>query len=125
SRHHNKNLAGHSRAALYALLLALSYVGMDWILPKLFRDTLGHGFYLATHLRQVADLGGAFLLTFILFFVNHTLWETYLEWKNTKKLKFSHLHAVALGLCLASWAYGEYRHGEIQGLIQEAERNRN
>ena len=39
-------------SVLIMISLALLYSGVDWILPKLFVDTLGHAFYQAIHLRQ-------------------------------------------------------------------------
>ena len=54
---------------------SLIYAGVDWYLPKLFADTLGHGFYQANHLRQLADLGGAPLLSFLAVGMNVSLWE--------------------------------------------------
>lgn len=53
--------------------LALFYTGLDWAMPKLFRDTLGHAFYSATWIRQVAELGGAHLITFGAMWVNLAL----------------------------------------------------
>jgi len=56
-----------------ALLSACAYVGAEWLLPKLFADTLGHGFLADAHLRQAADLGGAHGLTLILLLANEAL----------------------------------------------------
>lgn len=50
--------------------LALFYTGLDWAMPKLFRDTLGHAFYSASWIRQVAEIGGAHLITFEAMWVN-------------------------------------------------------
>ncbi len=40
------------------------YAGLDWALPKLFRDTLGVSFYADPWVIQVVELGGLYLLTF-------------------------------------------------------------
>lgn len=64
-------------ACLLALTLTLFYTGIDWFLPKLFRDTLGHAFYASPWLRQVADLGGAHLLTALVFAVNQAIFTVY------------------------------------------------
>jgi apolipoprotein N-acyltransferase len=50
--------------------LALLYTGIDWVIPKLFRDTLGHAFYSATWIRQIAEIGGPHLLTFAAMWMN-------------------------------------------------------
>jgi apolipoprotein N-acyltransferase len=57
----------------WVTLLALAYSALDWGLPKLFVDTLGHSLYANPWLRQAADLGGAPLLTFAQVFVNLSL----------------------------------------------------
>jgi apolipoprotein N-acyltransferase len=60
---------------LTLIWLSLLYTGIDWFVPKMFLDTLGHAFYTATFLRQAADLGGAQLLTFLILIVNLSLFE--------------------------------------------------
>lgn len=52
------------------LAFALVYTALDFAIPKLFHDTMGHSLFLATNLRQAASLGGAPLLTFVIIFVN-------------------------------------------------------
>ena len=42
---------------------ALGYVGAEWLLPKLFSDTLGYSFHSSAVLRQAADLAGGRGLT--------------------------------------------------------------
>lgn len=49
---------------------ASAWVACEWIAPKLLGDTLGHGIFPSAALRQVADLGGAAGLTFLLLLVN-------------------------------------------------------
>lgn len=61
------------RFLAWALFASLFYAGLDWISPKLFQDTFGHSLFLAKNLRQVADLGGAHLLTFWILLVNLAL----------------------------------------------------
>jgi apolipoprotein N-acyltransferase len=46
------------------------YVGTEWVWPKLFVDTMGHGFYSSVWWRQGADIGGAHGLTAVLIVVN-------------------------------------------------------
>ncbi len=61
---------GPARAALAG---AGVYVGVEWLLPKLFGDTIGHGFLAAPWMRQAADLTGAPGLTFVLLLSNGLL----------------------------------------------------
>jgi apolipoprotein N-acyltransferase len=46
------------------------YVGCEWALPKLFADTIGHGFYASSLMRQAADVAGAHGLTCVLIVAN-------------------------------------------------------
>jgi apolipoprotein N-acyltransferase len=48
----------HHGPALGALAAAAGWVGTEWLLLKPLGDTLGHGLYPSTLLRQAADLGG-------------------------------------------------------------------
>jgi apolipoprotein N-acyltransferase len=52
---------------------AAAWVGCEWLLPKLLGDTLGHGLFPSATLRQVADLGGAAGLTFLLILINEAV----------------------------------------------------
>ena len=61
---HRRGLAG---------VAALAWVGVEWLVPKLLGDTLGHGLYPAVWLRQAADLGGAAGLTLLLLWSNEAL----------------------------------------------------
>jgi apolipoprotein N-acyltransferase len=58
---------GSARATLAA---AGAYVGAEWACPKLFADTIGHGFLASRLLRQAADVAGAPGLTFVLVVAN-------------------------------------------------------
>ena len=60
-------------AALRAVAAASAWVACEWIAPKLLGDTLGHGLFPSAVLRQVADLGGAAGLTWLLLLVNEAL----------------------------------------------------
>ncbi len=53
-----------------AVAAAGTYVGVEWMWPKLFADTLGQGLYPSVWLRQAADIGGTAGLTFIVLLAN-------------------------------------------------------
>jgi apolipoprotein N-acyltransferase len=55
--------------------VALAYCGAEWALPRLFSDTIGHGFYASPLLRQAADIAGAPGLTFVLVLANQWILE--------------------------------------------------
>ncbi len=58
---------------LRAVAAASAWVGCEWLVPKLLGDTLGHGLFPSATLRQLADVGGAAGLTFLLLLVNEAL----------------------------------------------------
>lgn len=53
-----------------ALTSAGAWLGAEWLLPKLFADSLGHGLLPSPWLRQAADLAGVGGLTFALLLAN-------------------------------------------------------
>lgn len=56
-----------------AAAAASAWVGTEWAWPKLLGDTLGHGLYPATALRQAAALVGTAGLTLVLLLTNEAL----------------------------------------------------
>lgn len=114
----------------WSALLSVAYVGVDDTIPKLFLDTLGHAFYAAPKMRQLADLGGAPLLTFLVFFVNWRIFILINELKTLRKLvskpkqplKVS-LAALspAIFLITAAWFYGLIRENQIQEIIKQTD----
>ncbi len=66
-----RHIAGRRHGAIVrALAGASAWVATEWLVPSLLGDTIGHGLYPSRLLRQVADLGGAAGLTFLLIIVN-------------------------------------------------------
>ena len=107
-----RHLARRRGAASWqlALLGACAYVGAEWALPKLFADTIGHGFLAAAHLRQAADLVGAAGLTFILLLANESLLTA---WRaGAGRAARAPLAAVAL-LIVVPWLYGALRLAQL------------
>lgn len=69
-----RHLAGRRHGAVVrALAGASAWVACEWLWPKVLGDTLGHGLQPSVWLRQVADLGGAAGITFLLILVNEAL----------------------------------------------------
>jgi apolipoprotein N-acyltransferase len=109
------------KSSLFAFVyLAVFYAGLDWIIPKLFQDSMGHSLYLATHLRQVADLGGVALLTFLILGVNLSLWQVLEDWKVKKSIRISPQLGIALLLCSIAWGYGFQRTQQITHEVGKA-----
>jgi apolipoprotein N-acyltransferase len=97
-------------AAGVALSGAGVYVGAEWLLPKLFADTLGHGFLASAHLRQAADLTGAHGLTVVLLLANDA---ALLAWRSRRQPRLrpaARRGALAIALLVVSLAgYGAWR----------------
>lgn len=103
------------------IAFALFYAGVDWILPKLFVDTLGHSFYLNPILRQLSDLGGAPLLTFLVVTVNLTIFSLLHDFLNREEPSAwpsftRHIPAVTMTIILLLFAttYGYFRNEQIK-----------
>lgn len=60
-------------AVVRALAGASAWVAAEWLFPKLLGDTLGHGLYPSHLLRQIADVGGAASITFLLILANEAV----------------------------------------------------
>jgi apolipoprotein N-acyltransferase len=122
---HSNGPRSLGRSLLFSLAAAALYTGIDWILPKLFVDTLGHCFWQAERFRQVADLGGAALLTFIIVWTNEAVLEIY---EHRKQLRsslrqwFPHA-AIAACLIISSWTYGWFREAYVQEVMGESTRS--
>jgi apolipoprotein N-acyltransferase len=106
--------------------LALAYAGLDWILPKLFVDTLGHSLYASSWLIQAADLGGAALLTFAMVLVNLVIYELLSRiQRRTEPSVWPSIRASwaelasALILVLALLSYGRARLAQVQAWMSE------
>jgi apolipoprotein N-acyltransferase len=89
----------HHGPALGALAAAAGWVGTEWLLLKPLGDTLGHGLYPSTLLRQAADLGGTAGLTLLLLGVNEAL-HAALQGALTRRRHGLPVPAVALALPL-------------------------
>lgn len=61
---------GALRRAALVPVGALGYVGLDWAVPKLLRDSIGLLLHDYSALSQAAELGGIYLLTFLVLAVN-------------------------------------------------------
>jgi apolipoprotein N-acyltransferase len=128
ARHALRARAG-ARASAPALGAALAYVGLEWALPKLFGDTLGHGLLAAPRLRQAADLAGAGGLTLALLLANEgalaALRALAARGPAAARLRAALAPAaLALGLAAALAAYGALRLRSLEAALAQAPRVR-
>jgi len=101
-----------------ALAGAFVYVGAEWLSPKLFADTLGHGLYASSWMRQGADVAGAHGLTFLLLLGNESvLATTYAALADAPlrtRLRSACPPAASVAmLVLALLAYGAWRERQL------------
>lgn len=103
-----------------AVLAALFYAGLDWTLPKMFVDTLGHSLIYARTFRQAADIGGPAFLTFLLLLPNlavYVAWDRFRSrgepaiWGAVKSSLPLLLFAIAA--IVAADRYGRFRVDQI------------
>jgi apolipoprotein N-acyltransferase len=104
----------------WGLVVALFYSGIDWTLPKLFVDTLGHSLVYKKALRQAADIGGPAFLTFLLLLPNIALYEAWRRYRSRGEpaiwgaVKTSSLLVLAaIGAWIWAPLYGEKRLAEV------------
>jgi len=69
-----RHLAGHRLGAGMRVAIAIAaWLATEWMVPRLFGDTLGHGLHPSTSMRQGADIAGAMGLTLVLLAANAVL----------------------------------------------------
>ena len=128
--------AGPARTALTG---ACVYVASEWLIPKLFADTMGHALYGSALWRQAADLAGVPGLTFVLVLGNEWVWATLRAAAEPppRRARAAALPALGVVLLIAAlsaygmWAYRVYgspapgatavRAGIVQGNISHYE----
>jgi apolipoprotein N-acyltransferase len=110
-------LRRHGRV-LAALGAASAWVACEWLLPKLFGDTLGHGLQPSALLRQMADLGGAAGITFVLLLVNEALVLLVLRWRRGFAALAAPL-ACAVALVVAMAGYGLLRLHALSAALEQ------
>ncbi|MBI4518048.1 MAG: apolipoprotein N-acyltransferase [Deltaproteobacteria bacterium] len=110
----------HSGRWRTALTGACVYVGVEWALPKLFADSLGHGLYGSKLMRQAADIAGVHGLSFLLIIANECVLAA-IAALAPDKTKFSarwrHACAPASAvavLVLGLLAYGAVRYEQLR-----------
>lgn len=106
---------------IHLLLAAFLYTGLDWIVPNLFQDTFGFVLHNYSSISQMAELGGAPLLTFVVLIVNLCLFAVVRGRVGSGRpaaaldsLSRIALIAVVIGGC---WAFGAHRHQQVSASI--------
>ncbi len=104
--------------------LALCYSGLDWLVPRLFDVGLGYALHDATNLRQLADLGGVALLTFLIVLVNLLVWQMGEIYARQPRENAALLYRVGWIVLLggAAFSYGVMRNRDMAALIENPDR---
>jgi apolipoprotein N-acyltransferase len=107
----------HDPVAVIAL--AAAYAGLDWLVPKLFLDTLAVACHADARLIQLVDLGGPFLLTFVIVLVSQAIVAA-IAWRRAA-WPAGAVAAAALAIALS---YGQVRRAAIEDAVAAAPRIR-
>jgi apolipoprotein N-acyltransferase len=112
-----RHLVGQrSGPLLRALAAASAWVACEWICTKLLGDTLGHGLYPSAYLRQLADLGGAAGLSFLLILINEALALALTRRRAGARALLAPLTMAATLLALM-FGYGAWRLSTLQATL--------
>jgi apolipoprotein N-acyltransferase len=104
-----------------ALAGATAWVATEWLVPKLLGDTIGHGLYPSQTLRQVADLGGAAGLTFLLIIVNECVALAITHRRRGARV-FAKPLAMAASLIILMSSYGVVRLSDLTSTSNSGEK---
>lgn len=107
-------------SAVRALAGASAWVGCEWLLPKLLGDSLGHGLFPSTTLRQVADLGGVAGLSFMLLLCSEALVLAIGRWRHGWRVALPSL-GLFTALVATMTGYGVARLQALQAALAEPE----
>jgi apolipoprotein N-acyltransferase len=99
-----------------ALAGACAWVAVEWLYPKLLGDTLGHGLAPNLWLRQVADLGGAAGISFLLILANEALAQAVTRRREGRRNLLRPL-ALAVALPLLMAGYGVLRLATLESAL--------
>lgn len=99
---------------------AALYASLDALVPKPFGDTLGLALFEHAWLRQVADLGGPWVLTFVLVLANEAVFRIVVAPGPGGARAHRRLGWVAAATVVGATLYGAARHAEWSNAEQVA-----
>lgn len=98
---------------------AALYAGLDWLLPKLFRDTLGLVFFADPWIIQLADIGGLYALTFAAVLAGEVACAVALS-RTAGRTRALRLALGTAALWLAILGYGAVRTHQLEDAVRAA-----
>ncbi|HEY0192473.1 MAG TPA: apolipoprotein N-acyltransferase [Kofleriaceae bacterium] len=97
------------------LASAAAYTGLDWLLPKLFHDTLGVALFGDGWLIQIVDVGGVYLLTFAAMLTTEL---AHAAVRGRRRVIPAAIGVAAMWAAIA--AYGAIRRGQVEAALDHA-----
>ncbi|MFT5694890.1 MAG: apolipoprotein N-acyltransferase [Myxococcota bacterium] len=113
---------------LRVVLAAGFYVGLDWIVPNVYQDTIGLPLHAYAGLRQVVELGGLHLLGVLVLFANLAVFglvslALHSTGSDTKQRSKAGYSAAMVCICIAAaWGWGTARHEALTHEMEGAPR---
>ncbi len=115
-----RHLVGRRYGAIVrALAGASAWVATEWLVPKLLGDTLGHGLFPSYLLRQIADVGGAAGLTFLLILINEAIAAVVTQRRDGMRALIMPL-AIAASIAALMAGYGAARVSALTAMPEDA-----
>jgi apolipoprotein N-acyltransferase len=96
------------------------WTAMEKFWPEVFPNYLGASQYRLSHLTQIADFAGILGVSFLVVYINVTLYWVTACWFQEKRLPWPALSALALSL-LFVLGYGEMRLKEVERQVATAQ----
>lgn len=97
------------------------WTAMEKFWPEVFPNYLGASQYRIPHLTQIADLAGILGVSFLVVYINATLYWASVSWRDGRKLPWRALSALAVTLVVVL-GYGELRLREVDRKLKTAPR---
>jgi apolipoprotein N-acyltransferase len=115
-----RHLVGRRHGAIVrALAGASAWVATEWLVPKLLGDTLGHGLFPSYLLRQIADVGGAAGLTFLLILINEAIAAAVTHRREGARASIKPL-AIAASIVALMAGYGAMRLSALTTMPEDS-----
>jgi apolipoprotein N-acyltransferase len=115
-----RHLVGRRHGAIVrALAGASAWVATEWLVPKLLGDTIGHGLFPSYLLRQIADVGGAAGLTFLLILINEAIAAAVTRRRDGARVLIKPL-AIAASVVALMAGYGAVRLSALTAMPEDA-----
>ncbi len=106
-------------AGIHVLFLGLLYAGLDGLLPKIFKDTLGQAFHTQNTMVQIADTIGIWGLTWLVAISNIALWRAFTLLKEPQaSLRIVSTLLPTAATLLFVYSYGQDARIQIRRMIE-------